>query len=368
MKKKIGLIVNPIAGMGGKIGLKGTDGEENLKKAVESGAVKESPQKTLRTLKNLNSIKDKIEIYTYSGEMGEIECIKAGLNFTVLKEVEELTSSKDTMQAAKEILKRRVDLIVFSGGDGTARDIYDVVKDEVPVIGIPTGVKIHSAVFASNPENAASVIIDFVEGKSIVIEEREVIDIDEKDLKKDTMNPKLYGYMKVPYKNRLVQNLKSSGHNSQNGDSIAKYIIDNMDEEYYYIIGAGTTTRKITEKLYLNSTLLGVDVINKKKLFKKDVNEKDLLEITKNNKSKIIITPIGGQGFLFGRGNQQISPEVIKNVGKANIIIISTSEKLLEIMHKPLLVDTGDIETDNYLKGVYKIVVGYDEYYAWRCS
>jgi predicted polyphosphate/ATP-dependent NAD kinase len=368
MKKKIGLVVNPIAGMGGKVGLKGTDGEENLRKAVEKGALRESPDKTIRTLKNLKEIKDKIKIYTYSGQMGEIECLKSDLDCRVLKEVDDSTSSRDTVQATHEILKRKVDLLVFSGGDGTARDICDVVKDKIPVIGIPTGVKIYSAVFASNPENAALIIKDFVEGKSILIEEREIIDIDEKDLKKDTINPRLYGYMKVPYKNRLMQNLKSRGSDSQNVDSIAKYIIDNMEEEYYYIIGAGKTTRKIMEELNLNNTLLGVDVVYKKKLYKKDVNEKDLIQITKRGRTKIIITPIGGQGFIFGRGNQQISPEVIKTVGKENIIIISNPEKLLEIMHKPLLVDTGDVETDKYLKGVYKIVVGYEEYYAWRCG
>jgi predicted polyphosphate/ATP-dependent NAD kinase len=368
MIKNIGLIVNPIAGMGGKVGLKGTDGKENLIKAIKKGAVKESPQKTIRTLKNLKEVQDKIRIYTYSDEMGEAECLEIELDCVVLKEVGQSTYSKDTSKAAQDFLEKKVDLIVFSGGDGTARDIYDVIKDNIPVIGIPTGVKIHSAVFANNPENAALIIKDFVKENSMILEEREVIDIDEKDLKKDTMNPKLYGYMKVPYKNRLVQNLKSSGSNSQNVDSIAKYIIDNMDDKYYYIIGAGTTTRSIMTNLNLKYTLLGVDVVHKKKLIKKDANEKDLLDIAKKKKTKIIITPIGGQGFIFGRGNQQISSEIIKNVGKENITIISTSEKLLNIMHKPLLVDTGDMETDKYLKGVYKIVVGYDEYYAWRCS
>jgi len=187
MIKNIGLIVNPIAGMGGKVGLKGTDGEENLIKAIKKGAVKESPQKTIRTLKNIKEIKDKIRIYTYSGKMGEDECLEAELNCIVLKEVGQSTYSKDTYQVAQELLSRGVDLIVFSGGDGTARDIYDVVKDNIPVIGIPAGVKIHSAVFANNPENAALIIKDFVEEKSILMEEREIIDIDEKDLKNDKL-------------------------------------------------------------------------------------------------------------------------------------------------------------------------------------
>lgn len=370
MKRKIGLIVNPIAGMGGKVGLKGTDGEKILEKAYEKGAKKESPEKVKLALKYLKDIEDKITIITYPNEMGESECLNVGLSPIVIGKINDSTTWKDTEKAAKDIVEEDVELIIFAGGDGTARNIFNVVKDKVPVIGIPTGVKIHSAVFANNSENAGKLAADIINDMPIIIKEREVMDVDENDLRHDRISAKLYGYMKVPYKEQYIQNMKSSSNNNDENiiKGIAKYITDNMEKDCYYIIGAGTTTREIMTTLNTNFTLLGPDVIFNKTLFLKDANEKELIKITKQNKTKIIITPIGGQGFIFGRGNQQISPEVIRNVGKENIIIISSPDKLLSIMGKPLLVDTGDIQTDEYLKGTYKIVVGYDIFYAWRCA
>jgi predicted polyphosphate/ATP-dependent NAD kinase len=149
---------------------------------------------------------------------------------------------------------------------------------------------------------------------------------------------------------------------------IANHVIENMEEDCCYIIGAGTTTRRVTTEMNVDYTLLGVDVVCKGKLLLKDACERDLLVISKDRKCKIIVSPIGGQGFLFGRGNQQISSDVIMNVGKDNVCIIATPEKMMALLGSPLLVDTGDEQMDDYLKGIYKVVVGYDNFYAWKCE
>lgn len=367
---KIGLIVNPIAGMGGKVGLKGTDGKVVLTKALEMGAKKESPRKTVKALKCLAGIGSNLSIVTYSGDMGESECLKAGLSPVVIGESGKTTTPEDTERAAEKMMDQGVDLILFSGGDGTARNIYNIVKDNIPVIGIPCGVKIHSAVFAKNSVDAGMLVMNIYNNTAVNCVEREVMDIDEESLRNDKVKARLYGYMKVPYNKKYIQNLKSGGmvNDDHNLSCIANYVIENMEEDSYYIIGAGTTTRRITTEMNVDYTLLGVDVVYKGELILKDACESDLLVISKNRKCKIIVSPIGGQGFLFGRGNQQISSDVIMNVGKENISIISTPEKMIALLGSPLLVDTGDSQMDDYLKGIYKVVVGYDNFYVWKCE
>ncbi|SHJ84256.1 Predicted polyphosphate-or ATP-dependent NAD kinase [Dethiosulfatibacter aminovorans DSM 17477] len=367
---KVGLIVNPIAGMGGKVGLKGTDGIDILSRAIAMGARKESPHKTVKALEFLKGAEDRINILTCSGEMGQEECIEAGITCTVIENTGKYTTSSDTEKAAVKMLNEGVDLILFSGGDGTARSIYNAVGKKCPVLGIPSGVKIHSAVFAKSPSDAGRLVEEIALKAYIDCSEREVMDIDEEALREDRVAARLYGYMNVPCNKRYVQKLKSGSSIEDSNDlsGISRYVIDNIESDCCYIIGAGTTTRSIFEDLNEDYTLIGVDVVKNGRVIIKDACERDLVQLTSKDRCKIIVSPIGGQGYLFGRGNQQISSEVISNVGKDNIIIIATSEKMLSLFNEPLLVDTGDERTDEYLKGVYKVVVGYDRFYAWKCE
>lgn len=111
----------------------------------------------------------------------------------------------------------------------------------------------------------------------------------------------------------------------------------------------------------LEGTLLGVDLIKNGELLESDVSESKIWEYVKNDdrKVKIIVTVIGGQGNLFGRGNQQISPRVIRRVGKKNIIVAATGSKLISLQGEPLLVDTGDEALDEELCGYIEVVKGY---------
>jgi len=369
-RKKLGLIVNPIAGIGGRVGLKGSDGIEIQKKALELGAVPLSLDRAIEALEVVKPIKDDIELITYPNEMGEDAAKKCSFNSIVIGSIlKGKTTAEDTKNAAKEMLDMNVNLILFAGGDGTARDIYDAIGEATPVIGIPAGVKIQSAVFAINPRSAGKLAVSYLSGECDV-REVEVMDIDEEAVRQGIVVSKLYGYLKVPFQKRLIQGAKvpSSSRDKEAMEAIALEVIDRMKDDCLYIIGPGTTTKAVTSKLGLSKTLIGVDVVFKRKLIGTDVNEKQLLELIKNHKAKIIVTPIGGQGHIFGRGNQQISPEVIKKVGRDNIMIIATPEKIHSLRGRPILVDTGNREVDEMLKGYVRVITGYREEIVYKIS
>ena len=359
--KLISLIVNPIAGMGGAVGLKGTDGGEILKMAKTLGAKPEAPRRAILALERLLPIKNKIKILTSSGDMGENQCREAGLEYEVIHRVDSDSSSNDTVEAASKMMNRNVELLMFTGGDGTARDIFNAVENDLVTIGVPAGVKIHSPVYANSPEQAGELTRMFLTDGNISVMEEEVVDIDEAAFREDRVATRLYGYLKVPYNRKFLQNKKAPTPlgEAEGQMAIALDIVDSMEDDTYYVIGPGTTTRAVMTTLGLDSSLLGVDIVMNKELVALDCNEKEIIETIKGYKAKLIITPTGGQGYLLGRGNQQISREVIKLIKKENITIIANQSKIIALRGNPLLVYTGDHEVDDYLSGYYKVKVGY---------
>lgn len=372
MKRRLGLIINPVAGMGGRVGLKGSDGEEIQKRARELGASQDAGKRASEALEKLTVIKDGLEIITFPYDMGEDICKALGFEYCVNGSIEiGKTTSKDTVKAVEEMLKQNVELLLFAGGDGTARNIFDASANSfLPVIGIPAGVKIHSAVYATNPRNAGEAALNFLQGKVKKLKDSEVMDIDEEAFREGRVTAKLYGYLKVPEEQRLLQGLKSGRPESDAAalGLIANYIVDCMEMGVLYIIGPGTTTRAVMDKLGLKNTLLGVDVIMDKKLVANDVTEMQLLELVKGKKTKIIVTVIGGQGYIFGRGNQQLSPNVLRMIGKENIIVITPQDKLAALGGRPLLIDTGDYEVNSSLSGYYRAITGYQRSIMYRAE
>ena len=390
-RKKLGLIVNPIAGMGGRVGLKGTDGAHILRRALELGARPEAPQRAMAALKELSSIKGGFELLTYPGDMGENQARTAGFEPVVLYPKARpagstgredgrrdwhlgRTTPEDTEQAAVDMLEAGVNLILFAGGDGTARNIYNAVGYKLPVLGVPAGVKIHSSVYATSPRDAGLLAAKFITGEVTELRDAEVMDLDEDAFREGRVTAMLYGYLRVPYEEQLVQCLKSGSTESEPAalDGIAERIVEEMEPDVAYIIGPGTTTRPIMEKLGLEATLLGVDVVLDKELLIADANEQQLLRlldgklVDRLRGALIVVTVIGGQGYVFGRGNQQLSPEVIRKVGKDNIRIVATRDKLQALNRRPLLVDTGDDELNQMLKGYYHVLVSYDREVMYR--
>lgn len=369
--KYIGLLVNPIAGMGGRVGLKGTDGKEILQKAREMGSSPEAPIKAKRALEKLLPLKDQICLLVASGDMGEKEARELGLNYEVVYQIEERDTEKEDTEKVLEIFKeRKVDLVFFVGGDGTARDTAKTIGLEIPAIGVPAGVKIHSPVYGNTPESAGKLAYEYMRGAKLTLRDEEVIDLDEDAFREDRVETRLYGFLKVPYDELYLQSQKSPTPQSDDKaqESIALEIIDSMEEGIYYLIGSGTTPMYIMKELGLENTVLGVDIIKDKKLVAKDVNEKAILDIVKEERFKLIVTPMGGQGYVFGRGNQQLSSKVLKKIKKEDITIISTMGKLDSLKGKDLLIYTLDEEVDKKLSGYYKVVIGYGRYLVMKAS
>ena len=368
-KKRLGLIVNPVAGLGGRVGLKGSDGADIQQKARALGAVPEVDYKTTTALKALLPARESVELLTCPGEMGERAARRAGLEPLVSGSIiEGATTPQDTVRAAQRMAEAQVDLLLFAGGDGTARDIYNAVGMSLPVLGIPAGVKIHSAVFAINPHWAGALAFEYLMAKIRRLREAEVVDLDEDAYRKGQVSTQLYGYLKVPYRRNLLQNQKvpSPASETVQMQAIAEEVVEGMQPEWLYILGPGTTTRAIAQRLGMPKTLVGVDVVTSQEVIALDVSERQLLELLKGRRAKIIVAPIGGQGFILGRGNQQISPKVILKVGRENIIVVSVADKLNALRGRPLLVDTGDIELDECLAGYFPVITGYHEKVIYR--
>lgn len=371
-KKKLGVIVNPVAGLGGRVGLKGTDGEDVAKRARSLGASPESPRRAAEALAVVRTIKDNVETFSYPGEMGEDVLREEGFRPKVLGSIRKgHTTSSDTENAARDMAKLGVDLLLFAGGDGTARDIYRAVGHRVTVLGIPTGVKMHSAVFAISPRIAGDVVVTFLGASKPKTSEAEVMDIDEASFRRGVLDARLYGYLRVPEERQHLQSAKSGGTSTEKQvvQGIATELFRTMVKGTLYIFGPGSTTRDILEQLHLEKTLLGVDIVKDGKVVARDVNEAQLSELLRMGApAKIIVTPIGGQGYIFGRGNQQLSSRVIKKVGKENLVVVASKQKLASLEGRPLLVDTGDADLDASLAGYTRVIVGSDDYAMYRIA
>ncbi|NWG11578.1 ATP-NAD kinase family protein [Candidatus Bathyarchaeota archaeon] len=369
MNMKLGLIVNPIAGMGGKVGLKGTDAV--LREAIARGAKPIAPKRATEFLHKLkeNFGDRQIEVLTCPGVMGANEAKTASFNVRTLPmKIGKETSAKDTKRAVKLLTGANVDLIVFVGGDGTARDVFDAMRDneDIPVLGVPSGVKMYSGIFAVNSSDAAEVILAFAE-KQTEIAEFEIIDADEKSIRSDTFTVKLYGFLKGPFLPAHIQGSKQVSPETvdekENQMAIARFIREEMQPTATYILGPGTTVKCVAQLLGIEKTVLGVDIYKKGKVTL-DVDEKRILkEVEDWQNVWIILSPIGRQGILLGRGNQQISPEIIKRLEKQRIIVAATRSKLQSIEGNVLRVDTGDAKVDNTLRGYIKVITDYRE---WR--
>ena len=439
--KRIALIVNPIAGIGGKVGLKGSDGAETLRKALSLGAKPEAGLKAAVALSRLAG--QECEVITFPAEMGEDVCQMAGIPCTVVGEIRSgKTTPEDTERAVRELTALHPDLLLFAGGDGTARNVASVLGDaaqndtftlgdsvrsdastlgdsvrsdasvpgdsQIPVLGIPAGCKIHSAVYALNPRAAGELLERFCKGNVKRTRQAEVMDIDEDLFRQNIVQARLYGYLNVLDEKRLVQNLKSGrvASGPEAIGQIAVYFRETLEPDTLYVMGTGSTVAVLMKELGLPNTLLGVDLVYNgpapagasssdidtsapadasasdhqdpapsgasssdtgtsdtgPHLIASDCTEAEILAaLDKYPCAKIVVTVIGGQGYIFGRGNQQLSAEVIRRVGTENIIIAAGKETVMLLPGFELHADTGDESVNQMLSGYRQIIVGYEE-------
>jgi predicted polyphosphate/ATP-dependent NAD kinase len=361
--RTLGLIVNPIAGMGGRVGLKGTDGPDTAAQARALGAVPQSAARAARALAVIAQANiPALELVTAPGSMGEEIAREGGWTPLVVGGATAAeTTAADTERAAAAMATRNVDLLLFAGGDGTARNICNAIGTSVPAIGIPSGVKMHSAVFATRPRAAGDAVVRALTADLVTTRDAEVMDIDEDAFRAGIVSAKLYGVLRVPVARGLLQGLKSGRGGGEPAElaAIAAAVARQMPTDRVIMIGPGTTTHAILDQMGLASTLLGIDVIYRGDLLRQDATERDLLTYLSQTRGQVIVSPIGGQGYLFGRGNQQISAEVISQVGLDNIIVVATPSKLAALGGEPLRVDTGEEALDALLRGYRRIITGF---------
>ena len=360
----LGLIINPLAGIGGSVGLKGSDGAEIVKEAFSRGARCQSSERAKLALQVLLPIQNQIKIITCPQTMGETLVAEMGFSYQVLGNISaEHTSAQDTCNAAQQLLDQKVDIILFAGGDGTARDICSVVADQIPVLGIPAGVKIHSAVYAVTPKAAGEVISQLASGQLIDVKAHDVRDIDEEAFRNNIVRAKLYGEMRVPQAGQFVQSVKQGGVEVEELvlEDIAADVVQGMKDDVLYLIGSGKTTLAIMDELGLDNTLLGIDAVLNHQLLKNDVSETEILEYLEQYPCRAVISIIGGQGHIIGRGNQQLSAAVLKKLGKKNLKVISTKAKVSALEGRPLIVDSGDNELDDLFSGTIEVTTGYQD-------
>lgn len=367
---RIGLIVNPLAGLGGSVALKGSD-HGAAREALSRGAEAQAMARATRALERMGEAAGRVEWCTWGGAMGEQSLRDAGLEARVLGAAGKETRPEDTVTAARALRDAGVDLLVFAGGDGTARDIATAVGHALPVLGIPAGCKMHSGVYAVNPEAAGQLLAELARGELVNIGEAEVRDIDEEAFRQGRVRASTFATLRVPAEGRFLQRVKCGGRELEELvlTEVAAEVIDGMEDGHWYLMGSGSTVDVIMEQLGLENTLLGVDLVRDGERVGADLTAAQILEyLSDGAPAHAVITVIGGQGHLFGRGNQQFSPQVIRRIGRENLIVVATRTKLKELEGRPLLVDTGDPELDRELCGLIPVVTGYEDEVLYRVS
>jgi predicted polyphosphate/ATP-dependent NAD kinase len=351
----IGFVVNPVAGLGGAVGLKGTDGCAS--EALALGAERKAGERALSALTRLRS--GEAQFLTAAGEMGEDVLVRAGNpRFEVVYRPGSPTTPEDTREACRVFRDRGADIILFCGGDGTARDICGTIGTTVPAIGIPSGVKMYSGVFAVGPAEAAGLVNIFSPSSCV---EGEVMDIDEEEYRKGRFSLSFYGNLRVPASPGLVQRpkgVRDDPGEEGSREEIAGFMVSLMTPGALWILGPGSTTAAIARTLGVEKTLLGVDAVSGGRLVGQDLSEKGILALLRSyERVKIVVSPLGSQGFVLGRGNQPISSDVVRRVGPENLIVVATPQKCART--PVLYLDTGDEGVNAMFEDPVRVICGY---------
>jgi predicted polyphosphate/ATP-dependent NAD kinase len=343
---RVGFVVNPIAGMGGRVGLKGTDGK--VSEARARGAEPRAPERAVRALEALSERSSDTTVVTWGGEMGADAAARAGVPAEVLGEpADSETSAEDTRRAVGAFVDAGVEIVLFVGGDGTAVDVHRALTDRdgnTPILGVPAGVKVYSSVFAVTPETAGRIAASFDR-----VEDREINDIDESAYRDGEVQATLKGVASVPVAEGL-QGSKQTHAGTVEG--LAAGIADEADPDVTYVLGPGGTMGAIKSALGFEGSPLGVDVWRDGTVLVRDGGEMEILE-SLGEQNEVVVSPVGGQGFVLGRGNDQLSPAVLR---ESTLRVVASRTKLDEV--GVLRVDTGDPELDEELRGWRRVRVG----------
>jgi predicted polyphosphate/ATP-dependent NAD kinase len=344
--RRVGFVVNPIAGMGGRVGLKGTDGK--IEEARERGAEPRAPERAREALESLAAHGEEIELLTAGGEMGASVARDAGFDPEVVTDPPDETTADDTRETVRRFAEHDIDLVLFVGGDGTAVDVAETLDGKTPILGVPAGVKIYSSVFAVSPRAAGRIAATFERTES-----REVNDIDEDDYREGEVNTQLQALVEVPVAEEVQSSKQLSGGSIE---TLAAGVAADTEPGTTYVLGPGSTLGAIKRELGFEGSPLGVDVwradTEGEAVLARDASAEEILD-NLGERNVVMVSPIGGQGFVFGRGNQQISPAVLR---QSDIEVVASRRKLDGI--GALRVDTGDSALDEELSGWQKVRIG----------
>lgn len=362
---RFGLIINPLAGVGGPLALKGSDDIDAIRHALQHGAAAKAHDRCLQALRSLQPWADRCCFVTCPGAMGADVLDELGLRYDVLSvNLPEFTEAQHTRWAAQQMLDQTVDLLLFVGGDGTARDVCCIIDDRLPVLGIPAGVKIHSGVFAVSPVAAGEILCHLLQGDLVDVAMAEVRDLDEVAYRQHQLKARTFGEMRVPKLGHFVQAVKQGGVEIEALvlDDIAASVVQNMETDVLYFVGAGKTAQGVLTELGLLGTLLGVDAVYNQSLLATDLTEAMIWALMQQYPHcQAIVSVVGGQGHVFGRGNQQFSPRILRALGKPNIQVLSSKTKMRALGGRPLLIDSGDAELDCQWVGTIMVTTGYED-------
>ncbi len=354
---RVGLVVNPIAGLGGRVGLKGTDGPGTVAEAIERGAQPQAGPRTRRALERLANRLPGAELIAAPGSLGAQWADGLDLAVTVLNLDTDTQTARDTKLAVEAMAD--CDLILFAGGDGTARDVSATLAPGQAILGIPCGVKMHSGVFAISPEAAGSLIADILKSPDRVSwnDDAEVMDIDEAALRKGHIAPELYGHARVPSVRNRMQASKG-GLRKDWGAALsgaAAEVVATMDPDTLYVIGPGTSAGSVMRAAGHTPTVLGIDAMRGGEVVGRDLRSSELDALVGDGPVRIVLGVTGQQGFLIGRGNQQIDPDVLARAGRDGLIVLAAEDKLFSLAQPRLWVDSGDPNLDANLEGYVRV-------------
>ena len=365
---RVGVLVNPIAGLGGAVGLKGSDGVLLQAQAIALGARPRSIERMRAALAVLADSADRLRVVAWGGAMGADALADSRLDHIVVGEPKSPSDAADTTRAVRALCAHGVDVLLFAGGDGTARDIASAIEPHVPMLGVPAGVKMHSGVFAVTPADAGAVIRRLARGELVAIDDAELRDVDEGAVRAGRAATRSSGFVRSLRLGGYVQHVKSEGR--ENEDLVKVEIAHEIAERARncagaIVLGPGTTVAAVKRELGVEPTLLGIDVWRAGRTLARDVAERDLDAIV-DASTVVVVGFAAQQGILFGRGNQALSARILARVARENVWVVASRTKLATLGGAALRVDTGDVALDTRFGGTIEIVAGYDDRLLYR--
>lgn len=368
-----GLIINPIAGVGGALALKGSDGKDTVAQALHLGAHKQAAKRVASCLQPLLAYQHQLHFITCPNEMGELTLKQLGFSYELLDLPDfnpHASTALDTQNACYKMRELAPDLLLFAGGDGTARDVCAIIQETLPVLGIPAGVKIHSSVYAISPQGASEVLQAFVRGELVNIGAGEVRDLDEQAYRQGQVKAKHFGDMRVPQLGYFVQATKQGGIEcpelalEELQAEIENLLAEQqqIEPQTLFLIGAGNTMQQIFARMGYHTSLLGIDALIGERIVCQDMNAAQIAELLEQQPvTQVFISVIGRQGHIIGRGNQPLSAKNLTRIGKSNIKVIATKGKIKSLENRPLVIDSGDATLDKQWAGSIEVITGYQD-------